>query len=53
MAAGVAQRAGGGQLVLFHHDPSHGDEVLAEMEERAKASFPNSVLAREGLTLKL
>jgi hypothetical protein len=40
-------------LVLFHHDPNHGDETLTKMEARAKALFPNSILAREGLTLTL
>jgi ribonuclease BN (tRNA processing enzyme) len=53
MAAGIAQMAGVGRLVLFHHDPNHGDETLTKMEDRAKALFPNSILAREGLTLKL
>lgn len=53
MAAGIAQMAGVRQLVLFHHDPTHGDEVLAGMEASARAVFPNSILAREGLTLAL
>ena len=51
MAAGIAQMARVRQLVLFHHDPSHGDEILSEMEADARAVFPNSILAREGLTL--
>ncbi len=53
MAANIAQMAGVGQLVLFHHDPTHGDEVLAEMEANAREAFPSSLLAREGLTLVL
>jgi len=53
MAAGIAQMANVGSLVLFHHDPTHGDEVLAEMESNARALFPNSILAREGLALTL
>ena len=53
MAANIARLAGVGQLVLFHHDPSHSDEVLTEMEASARELFPNSVLAREGMTLVL
>lgn len=53
MAAGIAQMARVGQLVLFHHDPTHGDEILAQMEADARAVFPNSILAREGLTLTI
>jgi ribonuclease BN (tRNA processing enzyme) len=53
MAAGIAKAAGVGQLVLFHHDPTHGDKVLAEVEASAKELFPNTILAREGLTLTL
>jgi ribonuclease BN (tRNA processing enzyme) len=53
MAAGIAQMARVGRLVLFHHDPAHGDEVLAQMEADARALFPNSVLAREGLALTI
>jgi len=53
MAATVARMAGVGQLVLFHHDPGHSDEVLAEMEASARGAFPNTILAREGMTLVL
>lgn len=53
MAAGIAQMSRVGQLVLFHHDPTHGDQTLAEMEADARAVFPNSVLGREGLTVTL
>jgi phosphoribosyl 1,2-cyclic phosphodiesterase len=53
MAVGIAQMAEVGQLVLFHHDPAHGDEILTEMETNARATFPSTILAREGLTLTL
>jgi phosphoribosyl 1,2-cyclic phosphodiesterase len=53
MAAGVAKMAGVGRLALFHHDPAHNDEMLAEMEASVKEIFPNTILAREGLTLTL
>jgi ribonuclease BN (tRNA processing enzyme) len=53
MAAEIARAAGVGQLVLFHHDPTHSDKVLAQVEANIKKVFPNSLLAREGLTLTL
>jgi phosphoribosyl 1,2-cyclic phosphodiesterase len=53
MAAEIARAAGVGQLVLFHHDPTHSDKVLAQVEASIKKVFPNSLLAREGLTLAL
>ena len=55
-AVTFARRAGVEQLVLFHHDPLHSDDDLAELEARARTlwdsdgSAPPS-LAREGETL--
>lgn len=52
---GLAARAQ--QLVLFHHDPLHGDDDLAALEARAcelwTAATPPPVLAREGMRLAL
>jgi ribonuclease BN (tRNA processing enzyme) len=42
----LAVRAGVGHLVLFHHDPSHGDDALDAMLERAQ-----SLAAPRGLTV--
>jgi phosphoribosyl 1,2-cyclic phosphodiesterase len=53
MAALVAQKANVKQLVLFHHDPRHDDDMLDQMEVDAKKLFPNTSLAREGLTIRL
>lgn len=57
-AVRVAAEAGARRLVLFHHDPSHGDDVvdrlLREAIETARGSSLESVLAaHEGLTLFL
>ncbi|MFQ5637550.1 MAG: MBL fold metallo-hydrolase [bacterium] len=49
MAAHVAREAGVKNLVLFHHDPSHDDEKISEMEARAKALFPQTTAGAEGL----
>ncbi len=54
----VAAAAGARELVLFHHDPSHDDDQLIEMEAAA-ASLPGAqqlsriVAAREGMTVEL
>lgn len=52
-AVKVAQAAGVQQLVLFHHDPAHTDAQLDVILEQALRRFPNTILAREGLTLAL
>jgi len=53
MAAFVAKQAQVKQLVLFHHEPAHDDAQLDEMQARAQELFPNTVLAYEGLTVRL
>lgn len=49
MAAEVAQTAEAKNLVLFHHDPSHDDVKLSEMEARTREHFPNATVGYEGL----
>jgi ribonuclease BN (tRNA processing enzyme) len=53
MACEVAASAQNGQLVLFHHDPSYTDDMLAGMERTAKSLFEDSVTAYEGLEIVL
>ncbi len=53
MAVEVAGAAGIKRLALFHHDPAHGDELLTELERQAKAAFPQTVMACEGMTIEL
>ena len=56
-AVTVARQAGARKLVLFHHDPSHGDDELDELlvEARAFAGItgPEVIAAYEGLQLTL
>lgn len=47
----VAKLAGVKKLVVFHHDPSHDDNFLDEIEESVQLVFPNGLLAREGMAL--
>jgi phosphoribosyl 1,2-cyclic phosphodiesterase len=40
-------------LVIFHHDPLHGDEELDEIGRQAKARFNGAIVAREGMTITI
>ncbi len=52
-AVEVAKRAGVKRLVITHHDPDHDDAFLREVEKKCQAMFPNTVLAREKMEIKL
>ncbi|PPT07458.1 Metallo-beta-lactamase superfamily protein [Geitlerinema sp. FC II] len=52
-AVKVAKAAKVKQLVIFHHDPLHNDDFLDNVGKQVKAAFPNSVMAREGMTLQI
>lgn len=49
----VAIAANVKHVVMFHHDPAHEDDFLDEVESKVKASFPNVLLAREGMTFHI
>ncbi|MFO0555868.1 MAG: MBL fold metallo-hydrolase, partial [Polyangiaceae bacterium] len=49
----VAEAAGIGQLILFHHDPSRTDVDLDELERLAAIRRPGTIAAREGYSLEL
>jgi phosphoribosyl 1,2-cyclic phosphodiesterase len=53
MASEVAASTRTGKLVLFHHDPSYTDDMVADMERTAKNLYANSVAAYEGLEIIL
>lgn len=52
-AVKIAQAAQVKQLVLFHHDPAHNDDFLDRIGEQVRKIFPKTILAREGLSIKL
>ena len=52
-AAEVARDAGVGQLLLYHHDPSHDDAFVGRLERLARSIFPKSRAAREGMSVEL
>ncbi len=54
----VAREAGARRLVLFHHDPAHGDDAMRVIEraaqhEAARTGAPEVVAAYDGLALDL
>jgi phosphoribosyl 1,2-cyclic phosphodiesterase len=53
MAIEVARAAGVKKLVLTHHNAHHDDAFLEDVERQAQAVFPATIMAREGLTLKI
>jgi ribonuclease BN (tRNA processing enzyme) len=53
MAAEIARDAAVGQLLLYHHDPTHNDKQVRSLERLARGVFRNSQAAYEGLELKL
>jgi phosphoribosyl 1,2-cyclic phosphodiesterase len=53
MACDVASSARVGQLILFHHDPSYSDTMVAGMQVTAKEKFSDAQAAYEGLEIVL
>ena len=53
MAAEVAVKAQVRKLVLFHHEPQHDDLAMRRIARRSKELFPDSIVAYQGLELKL
>lgn len=49
----LCQDHGVQQMAIYHHDPSHTDEVIDKIENAAKAAWPGLFVARQGMTLRL
>jgi phosphoribosyl 1,2-cyclic phosphodiesterase len=57
-AVHVARESGAHKLALYHHDPSHGDDAIDDLTERARDTAdrvggPEVFAAAEGLTLEV
>ena len=39
--------------MIYHHDPLHNDDFLDHVGEQVAQRFPNSLMAREGLTIQI
>ena len=53
MATEAASEAHVGQLVLFHHEPTHDDDKLDALQEEARKHFAQTRAAYEGLEIDL
>lgn len=51
--AKLAREAGAKRLFMFHHDPTHSDEKVFEMEAQGKTLFPAMQAAVEGLEIEI
>ena len=49
----LAKQAGAKQLVIFHHDPSHTDDMMDRIAADAAKLRRGTIVAREGLVLQL
>ncbi len=52
-AVKIAKAAQVKKLVIFHHEPLHNDDFLDQVGEQVAEKFPNSLMAREGLSIQL
>ena len=52
-ACRVAEAAGVGAAILFHHDPKHDDDFMDRVGEQANAVREGTLVARDGMTLEL
>lgn len=48
----LANAAGVKTFVIFHHDPSHDDDIMDQITATAEQTRPGTVVAREGLILR-
>jgi phosphoribosyl 1,2-cyclic phosphodiesterase len=49
----VCRESGVQELILFHHDPDSDDRTVDALQERARARFPNTRAAFEGMEITL
>lgn len=50
---GVAIESRVKQVIMFHHDPTHDDDFLDQIETEMQSVYPHVHLAREGMVLQL
>ena len=49
----LCDAAGAKRLVAFHHDPEHDDATLDRIAVELEAACPGSIVAYEGLEIRL
>ncbi|MFH7243041.1 MAG: MBL fold metallo-hydrolase [Spirulina sp.] len=53
MGVEIANTSGVKRLLLFHHNPCHSDDDLAQLEREVQTVFPQAAIAQEGMCLDL
>ena len=51
-AAAVANDARVKELILFHHDPGHNDDMITGMQNQTRALFERTTSAKEGMVIE-
>lgn len=49
----LANEARVATLCLFHHDPNHDDDFMDDLTRQATAARPQTIAARDGMTITL
>jgi hypothetical protein len=39
-------------LILFHHDPSHNDDMLTQLQNQTRTLFEHTTSAKEGMVIE-
>ena len=52
-ASMVAKSSNSKKLALYHFSPDYNDDIINQMEVNANKIFNNTIIARQGLTLKI
>jgi phosphoribosyl 1,2-cyclic phosphodiesterase len=52
-AVNIVMESGARELVLFHHDPDHDDEVIDKVVAEARNYYPRVRAAAEGMEIKV
>ncbi len=47
----LCKAAGVGQLAIFHHDPDHDDDFMAQLEKTAQTAWQGALIAREQMII--
>jgi ribonuclease BN (tRNA processing enzyme) len=52
-AVNIVMESGANELVLFHHDPDHDDELIDKVVKDARNYYPRVRAAAEGMEIKI
>ena len=52
-AVNIVMESGAKELVLFHHDPDHDDELIDQVVNEARNYYPRVRAAAEGMEIKI